>query len=172
MAVKVFAKLGDITRERADAIVNPANSLGVMGGGVAWAIKSKGGTEIEKEAVEKAPTPVGKAIATTAGRLPARFVIHAPTMSSPAQRIGIKNIEKATYAALECASRLGVKSIAFPGMGTGVGGVSKRDAAEAMIRSVKGFISSELSGLDSISLIAFDRELLEAFEVSLKDAGM
>lgn len=170
MAVEVLAKIGDITKEKVEAIVNPANSYGSMGGGVAWAIKSRGGAEIEREAIEMGPTPVGKAIATTAGRLPFRFVIHAPTMSSPAQRIDAENVGKATYAALECASRLGVKSLAFPGMGTGVGGVLKKDAADAMVEAIKGFIRAEYSHIERIVLVAFDRELFKAFDESLKNA--
>ncbi len=71
---------GDITELKVDAIVNPANSSGSMGGGVALAIKRKGGQVVEDEAVAQAPIPVGGAVLTTGGRLPCRFVIHAPTI--------------------------------------------------------------------------------------------
>jgi len=70
---------GSLLEVQADAIVNPANSLGLMGGGVAGVIKRFGGEEIEKEAVSKAPIPVGSAVLTSAGKLPFKGVIHAPT---------------------------------------------------------------------------------------------
>lgn len=162
-------RTGDITKEKTGAIVNPANSYGSMGGGVAWAIKKSGGEEIEREAVEKGPTRVGDAIATSAGRLLARFVIHAPTMENPAERTNEEKIEKATSAALECSRKLGIKSLAFPGMGTGVGGVSKEKAACVMIDTIKRFLDTENSDLERIILVGFDYELTKKFKESLKN---
>lgn len=156
----VFVEKGDITKIVCDAIVNPANSLGYMGGGVAGAIKRTGGGEIEEEAVSKAPIPVGSAIATTAGRLRCKYVIHAPTMEYPAMRINVENVKLATKAALETAFKLGVKTIAIPGMGTGVGGVSADEAAKVMIN-----ISKEYSDkFEKIIFIGFNDELVKAFE--------
>jgi len=172
MPLKVVVKAGDITREKVDAIVNPANSFGSMGGGCAQAIKAAGGEEIEKEAISKGPTPVGMAVATGAGRLPARYVIHAPTMENPAESIDKDNVRAATYAALRCAKNLGVRSLAFPGMGAGIGGVAKKEAAAAMLAEIKRFSTEEKASLDSIILVAFDKELKKEFEVSLKDAGI
>jgi len=151
-------KKGDITEEACDAIVNPANSLGIMGGGVALAIKRKGGEEIEAEARRKAPIPLGKAIATQAGKLKCKYIIHSPTMERPAQKIPLENVRLATRAALELAKKLKIKSIAFPGMGTGVGGIKAEDAARVMIEECKKFGDLE------IRLIAFDEELYRAFE--------
>ena len=76
---EVEAVMGDLTEMDAEAIVNPANSRGVMGGGVALAIRRKGGRELEDKAKAKAPIPVGSAVLTTGGRLTARPVIPAPT---------------------------------------------------------------------------------------------
>ena len=90
--MSIVVKRGDITQLSCDAIVNPANSFGYMGGGVAGAIKRIGGNEIEREAVSKAPIRVGSAIATTAGTLPCKYVIHAPTMKQPAMRINVNNV--------------------------------------------------------------------------------
>ena len=129
---------GDITRARVDAVVNAANSLLVMGGGVAGAILRAGGKIIEDEARKHAPVPVGKAVATTAGSLPAKYVIHAPTMPRPAMRIPLENAVKATRAALEEAERIEASSIAFPAMGAGVGGLRVRDVAREMARVVAG----------------------------------
>jgi len=90
--MSIVVKRGDLTQIPCDAIVNPANSFGYMGGGVAGAIKRIGGVEIENEAIAKAPIPVGTAVETTAENLPCTFVIHAPTMEQPAMRIGVKNV--------------------------------------------------------------------------------
>jgi len=163
---KIQVKKGDITNIEVDAIVNPANSHGLMGGGVALSIKKKGGADIEKEAISKAPIPVGEAIATTAGKLKAKYVIHAPTMEEPAQPSNIKAIKKATLAALKKASELKISSIAFPGMGTGVGGVPKTKAAQAMIETIKDFLDQ--STIKEIIFIAYNQEMFEAFEDAKK----
>jgi O-acetyl-ADP-ribose deacetylase (regulator of RNase III) len=154
----IIVKKRDITEEECDAIVNPANSLGYMGGGVALAIKLKGGKEIEEEAVRKAPIPLGKAIATKAGKLKCKLVIHSPTMQKPAEKIPLENVRLATIAALELARKLKIKSIAFPGMGTGVGGIKAEDAARVMIEECKKFEDLE------IRLVAFDEKLYQAFK--------
>jgi O-acetyl-ADP-ribose deacetylase (regulator of RNase III) len=166
MAVRIVVTKGDITSLGCDAIVNPANSLGLMGGGVALAIKAAGGEVIEKQAIAKAPIPVGTAISTSPGKLHTGFVIHAPTMEQPAQIIPPENVVKATYAALDLGTRLGAKSIAIPGMGTGVGGVKKADAAELMVRTVGRFIKERLGphyALEKVILVAYDDELFEEF---------
>ncbi|RLI09019.1 macro domain-containing protein [Candidatus Bathyarchaeota archaeon] len=161
--VRVRVLRGDITEVEAEAVVNPANSLLIMGGGVAGAIRRRGGAEIEEEARRHAPLPVGEAIATGAGRLRARWVIHAPTMRRPAMRIGLQNVRKAMRAALRCASNLKARSIAFPGLGTGVGGVAAADAAEVMVEELKRHID-EGTPLREVLLIGFDEELRGAFE--------
>lgn len=132
----VVVAVGDITRIRVDAVVNPANSLMIMGGGVAGALKRAGGSIIEEEALRHAPVPVGKAITTTAGKLPAKAVIHAPTMERPAMRIGTANVYKAARAAIDEASSRGFKSIAMPALGAGVGGVSVSDSAREIARAM------------------------------------
>lgn len=136
--VKLVVVEGDITRASVDAIVNPANSLLIMGGGVAGAIRRAGGVEIEEEAIRHAPVPVGGAVATSAGRLKARYVIHAPTMERPAMRIPVDNAAKATAAALRLGEELGVASIAFPAMGAGVGGLGVREVSRVMASVVAG----------------------------------
>ena len=137
MMRKIEALKGDITLAEADAVINPANSSGYMGGGVAYHIKKAGGKTIEEEAVSKAPIPVGSAVLTTGGRLKAKHVIHAPTMRLPAMRIKAENARLATAAALSLAREKGFRKIAFPGMGTGVGGLDLEEAAEAMISEME-----------------------------------
>ena len=166
--VRIRVAEGDITELDVDAIVNPANSLMIMGGGVAGAIKRKGGIEIEEEARRYAPVPVGEAVATTAGKLKAKYVIHAPTMERPAMRIGLENVEKATRAALLLADKLGLESIAFPGMGTGVGGVPYYGAAKKMLEVVKEHVDKGTK-LKEIILVAWGKEAFEEFKRALKD---
>ena len=161
--MSIIVKLGDLTQINCDAVVNPANSFGYMGGGVAGAIKHVGGVEIEKEAVNKSPIVVGKAVSTTAGSLPCKYVIHAPTMKRPAMRIGVENIMLATQAALRLAKKMGLNIIAIPGMGTGVGGVSHRKAAEAIVKIAKEFEDS----FETIFLVDRNKEMIDSFNGSL-----
>jgi len=165
--VKIRVVQGDITQQSADAIVNPANSKMVMGGGVAGAIKRAGGKEIEQEAVKQAPVPVGKAIATTAGKLKAQYVIHAPTMPKPAMQTSQENIKSAMKAALECAENLKIKSIAFPALGTGVGGIPLQTAANIMVQQLKKHLEKP-SNIKEIIFVGYSKEAAEAFEQATK----
>lgn len=162
----ITARRGDITDVAVDAIVNPSNSYGVMGGGVAWVIKRKGGSVIEDEAVGQAPIGVGSAVLTTGGSLSAKHVIHATTMNEPAQRIDVKNVKKATAAALECASINRIKTIAFPGMGTGVGGVDTGKAAIAMVETIRNFFDSK-GTIEEVILVGYEDEMFESFQKAI-----
>ncbi len=168
--VRVLIKEGDITEEDVDAIVNPANSLMVMGGGVAGAIKRKGGDVIEREALRHAPVPVGEAVATTAGRLKARYVIHAPTMERPAMRTTAEKVRRATEAALLLAARMGLKSVALPAMGAGVGGVPVRDSVKAILSALRDNLD-RLSGLQEVRLVAWGRDAYREFVEAAKEFG-
>jgi len=164
--VRIRVLRGDITAWSSDlrpsAIVNPANSLMMMGGGVAGAIRRAGGAEIEEEARRHAPVPVGKAVATGAGRLPVDYVIHTPTMEQPAMRTDADKVRKAMKAALTCADEVGVKAMAFPGLGTGVGGLSPDEAAQVMMEVLKEHIDAG-TGLRAVDFVAFTADLEEAF---------
>jgi len=168
VGVELEVLKGDITRlEGIDAIVNPANSQMIMGGGVAGAIKRAGGKEIEDEARRYAPVPVGRAIVTSAGKLKVRYVIHAPTMEYPAMRTTVEKVSAAVAAALSKCDELGIKSVAFPGMGTGVGGLDPKVAAEAMVNTIVEHISRGTT-LEKIILVAYDDELYNAFKEALE----
>ncbi|MEM4389555.1 MAG: macro domain-containing protein [Candidatus Micrarchaeia archaeon] len=162
--MKIDVLRGDITRVECDALVNPANSACRMGGGVALAIRQAGGEEIEREAVAKAPVPVGKAVATTAGKLPAKFVLHAPTMRTPG-KTDVAAVRKAVKAALELACELRLGTIAFPGMGTGVGGVPLDEAARAMVEEIVGWKEDFPK---RVLLVARDEALARAFGNAVK----
>jgi len=156
----IVIKKGDITQIDCEAIVNPANSFGYMGGGVAGSIKRIGGNEIEREAISKAPIKIGKAIVTTGGSLTCKYVIHAPTMSQPAMKIGVENVKLATKAALELGKKLDLKTIAIPGMGTGVGRVPVEDAARAIIEIAKDYETA----FKEIILIDRNDDMISSFE--------
>lgn len=152
---------GSLLEVQVDAIVNPANSLGLMGGGVAGVIKRFGGEEIEKEAVSKAPIPVGSAVLTSAGKLPFKGVIHAPTMEEPAMETTEEKVRKAIRAVLELADRMGFESIAMPGMGTGVGRLPKDVSARAMIEEIRNF---QPKNLKRVILVDLDRQMVEEWK--------
>lgn len=155
---------GDITEISADAIVNPANSLLIMGGGVAGVIKRKGGEIIEREALKHAPCPVGKAVITAGGTLKAKYVIHAPTMEKPAMPTTLNKVVKAIKAALEIANQHKLKTIAFPGMGTGVGGLTAKEGAEAFEIALREYFSARKQlSLQKIILVAYTDDLYNEF---------
>lgn len=163
--VKIEVKRGSILELEVDAIVNPANSMLTMGGGVAGAIKRAGGEEIEREAIKNAPLKIGKAIVTTAGRLKAKNVIHAPTMERPGPTT-TENIYKAMYATLELAHNANFRSIAVPGMGTGVGGLSPDKAAEAMFKALEDKLKIGLK-VEYIVFVDLSEEVVDAFKKAL-----
>jgi O-acetyl-ADP-ribose deacetylase (regulator of RNase III) len=164
--MQVHVAKADLTLMPVDAIVNPANSLGIMGGGAAGAIKRRGGDKIQQEAMSCAPIAVGAAVVTTAGRLHARAVIHAPTMEEPGLKIGVENVRRATRAALIAAAHHGFDVIAFPGLGGG-GGVDPDDAARAMVDEIRALRTPKPG---TIYLVDMDDGMLGAFEEALRNA--
>lgn len=124
--------LGDITDQDTEAIVNAANNHLWMGGGVAGAIKRRGGPEIEQEATRLGPVEPGTAVTTSAGRLKAKFCIHAVVMGQDLVT-NAELITRATSSALMEAARLKIRSVAFPALGTGVGGFPVPACARLML---------------------------------------
>jgi O-acetyl-ADP-ribose deacetylase len=132
MALELVVVEGDIAAVEVDAVANAANDRLWMGTGVAGALKRAGGDEIEREAVAKGPIAVGDAVATGAGELPARWVIHAAVMGQDLQT-SADAIEAATRRTLEVADELGAESLALPAFGTGVGGLPLDECARLMV---------------------------------------
>jgi O-acetyl-ADP-ribose deacetylase (regulator of RNase III) len=122
----------DVTRLEVDAIANAANTGLMHGGGVAGAIARAGGPELRRESEEKAPIGLGECVETTAGDMPARWVIHAATMELGGPT-SAEVIERATRATLAKAEELGAKSLALVAFGTGVGGFPLDEAAGIMV---------------------------------------
>jgi O-acetyl-ADP-ribose deacetylase len=135
-AVQLEVVDGDIASLEVDAVANAANDHLWMGAGVAGALKRAGGDEIEREAMEQAPIPVGTAVATSGGRLPARYVIHGAVMGQDLRTTG-PLVGRTTHACLALADELGCASIALPAFGTGVGGFPLEDAAQLMVDAVR-----------------------------------
>lgn len=147
--VEIETVRGDIAEVQADAIVNAANSELWMGSGVAGAIKRKGGASIEREAISMGPIEVGEAVATSAGALRAKWVIHAAAMG-PDLRTDGEKIGSATKSALRVAKDLRAECVALPSLGTGVGGFPVEKAAEIMVHRA----------LDHASKSAFPRRII------------
>jgi O-acetyl-ADP-ribose deacetylase (regulator of RNase III) len=129
---------GDIAGLAVDAIADAANDRLWMGAGVAGAIKRAGGEEIEREAVAKGPIAVGDAVATGAGTLAARWVIHAAVMGQDL-RTSAEAIAGGTRRALEVADEVGAESLALPAFGTGVGGFPLDECARIMVAEVRAY---------------------------------
>jgi O-acetyl-ADP-ribose deacetylase len=134
--LKLEVLQADVTKLEVDAIANAANTRLMHGGGVAGAISRAGGPEVQRESDEKGPIGLGEAVETTAGEMPARYVIHAATMElggpTSAEIIG-----RATESTLAKADELGCRSLALVAFGTGVGGFPLDEAARVMVGAAR-----------------------------------
>jgi len=126
----------DVTKLDVDAIANAANTELKHGGGVAAAISRAGGPEVQRESDERAPIGLGDAVETTAGKMPARWVIHAATMELGGPT-SAEIIERATRSTLDKAEELGARSLGLVAFGTGVGSFPLDEAARVMVRAAK-----------------------------------
>ena len=154
---------GDITAVKADAVVNAANNKLVMGGGVAGAIKKKGGKAIEDEALKKGPIKIGESVATGAGSLSAKYVIHAATMGMDFATDEVK-IRDSARSALKLAEELKIKSIVFPALGCGTGGFPLLASAKIMAQETFRHLRLGGSALREIVFCLYDQEAHDAFE--------
>ena len=141
---------GDICDLEVDAIVNAANTTLWMSTGVGGALKRAGGDSIEFAAVRQAPAPLGGAVSTPAGTLAARIVIHAVSLDRERRTNGT-TIEAAVRSAMARAREAGVTSIAFPALGSGVGGFPLAEGARITVDTVR----DELSASPSIAHVIF-----------------
>ena len=157
---------GDITSLEVDAIANAANNHLWMGSGVAGAIKRAGGEEIEREAVELGPIEVGDAVATGAGRLAARWVLHGAVMGQDL-RTNAELVRRTTESCLRVADELGAESLAVPAFGTGVGGFPLDECARIMVAAVRAY---EPRSLQRVVFAVFGEEAKSAFEAGLAAA--
>jgi O-acetyl-ADP-ribose deacetylase len=170
--VRIELVTGDITEQDVDAVVNAANSSLLGGGGVDGAIHRKGGKEILEECrrirAERLPDglPTGQAVATTAGMLPARWVIHTigPVFSRSEDRSEL--LASAHRESLRVADELGAKTVAFPAISTGIYGYPLELAAPAAIRTVM----ETATNVEEVRFVLFGDEAYRAFERALEQA--
>ena len=154
---------GDISAVEADAIANAANDRLWMGAGVAGALKRAGGDEIEREAMAIGGIELGTAVATTAGRLRARWVIHGAVMGQDL-RTDADLVRRTTRSCLEVADELGCRSLALPAFGTGVGGFPLEECAALMVAEARAF---RPHSLERVVFAVFGAAAYEAFSSEL-----
>jgi len=155
--MKLVVLRGDITTVEVDAVVNAANSTLLGGGGVDGAIHRAGGPEILKECRAIGGCETGDAVTTTGGRLPAEHVIHTvgPIWSAHSPDEADRLLASCYRRSLEEADRLGLASVAFPNISTGVYGFPKDRAARVAIETVEAF---ESSSVERVIFVVFDEE--------------
>jgi O-acetyl-ADP-ribose deacetylase len=171
---------GDIT-EQPDiaAIVNAANTDLALGSGVAGAIRRRGGEEIDREARAKGPIGLGQAVATSAGRLPNRYVIHAAAMGYRAEDAQVPKrpgslssaaiIRDATWNSLCRAEELNADSVAFPALATGVAGFPVKECAATMIGAVRDYAAEHLqSSIQRVVFVLFGDDECSVFQATLR----
>jgi O-acetyl-ADP-ribose deacetylase (regulator of RNase III) len=157
---------GDITEMATDAIVNAANAQLILGGGVAGAIRRKGGPSIQQECNKVGGTFVGGAVITTGGNLKAKYVIHAvgPRMGEGDEDAKLEN---ATLNSLRIADKHNLKSISFPAISAGIFGFPIERCAEIMLRTAIDYLKGE-TGLKKVVFCLFGKESYAVFENQLK----
>jgi O-acetyl-ADP-ribose deacetylase len=159
---RIEIRQGDITEMDVDAIVNAANNELQLGGGLAGAIRRKGGPSIQAECNEIGTIPVGGAAITSGGSLKARHVIHAASMQLGGGT-SAHSLRSSTAHALRIAAGKGLRTIAFPAVGAGIGGFPMRECAEIMLREAARHFEGPTS-IEKVCFVLFDKDALAAFE--------
>jgi O-acetyl-ADP-ribose deacetylase (regulator of RNase III) len=162
LAEKIKIQQGDLTEMDTDAIVNAANNDLILGAGVAGAIRRKGGEEIQRECDAIGSIPVGYAAITKGGKLKARFVIHAASMQLGG-KTNAESLRGSTAHSLKIANEHGLKTIAFPAVGTGIAGFPLKDCAEIMLRETADHLRGETT-LETAYFVLFDEAAQGIFE--------
>lgn len=156
----------DITKLEVDAIANAANTDLKHGGGVAGAISRAGGPSVQAESSARAPIGLGKAVETSGGDMPCRWVIHAATMELGGPT-SAEIIREATASTLRKADELGARSLALVAFGTGVGGFPVEEAADIEVSEVRRHLDAGGSSLDRVVFAVRGEAALRAFEAAL-----
>jgi O-acetyl-ADP-ribose deacetylase (regulator of RNase III) len=161
---------GDLTELAVDAIVNAANAQLVLGAGVAGAIRTKGGPSIQEECDRIGGTTVGQAVATGAGNLKARYVIHAvgPRMGEGDED---EKLRQATWNSLLRATEKGLRSIAFPAISTGIFGFPKDRCATIMFSAARQFLQQQPTTLQKVIFCLWSAEDLAIFGRTLEGSS-
>jgi len=164
---KIVLQQGDLTEMDADAIVNAANNDLKLGGGLAGVIRRKAGDAVQRECDEIGAIPVGGAAITSAGKLKARHIIHAASMQLGGLTTG-HGLRASTAHSLRIAAEKGLRTIAFPAVGAGIGGFPLAECATIMLHEVAEHLKRP-SSLEKIYFVLFDATALSAFEKALHE---
>jgi len=164
---KIVLQQGDLTEMDADAIVNAANNDLKLAGGLAGVIRRKAGDSVQRECNEIGAVPLGGAAITSAGKLKARHIIHAASMQLGGLTTG-HALRASTAHSLRIASEKGLRSIAFPAIGTGIGGFPLSECAAIMLHEAVEHLKHETS-LETIHFVLFDKTSLSAFEKAFRE---
>jgi O-acetyl-ADP-ribose deacetylase len=163
---RIITRQGDLTESDCEAVVNAANTDLMLGGGVAGAIRTKGGPRIQAECNQHGPIPLGEAAVTTGGKLKARYVIHAAGMHLGG-RASERSVRDATRNSLKRATEKGIKSVAFPAIGAGIAGFPMDRCAEVMLEEIRAHLEREAVP-EQVEMVLFDQTALSVFEQALK----
>lgn len=163
LSERIAIQQGDITDMDVDAVVNAANNDLILGAGVAGAILRKGGDSIQKECDEIGSIPIGYAAITGAGKLKARFVIHAASMALGDARTTAKSLRTSTAHSLRLAAERKLTSIAFPAVGTGVSGFPMDECAQIMLSEAVQHLKGDTS-LETVYFVLFNERARDTFQ--------
>jgi len=161
LSEKIMIQQGDLTDMDTDAIVNAANNDLKLGAGVAGAIRRRGGEEIQRECDEIGSIPVGYAAITGGGKLKARHVIHAASMQLGG-RTTAANLRNSVAHSLRIAAERGLKTIAFPAVGTGIAGFSMEECASIMLEEASRHLKTQ-PAVEKIYFVLFDDRACDVF---------
>ncbi|MCJ7544948.1 MAG: macro domain-containing protein [Phycisphaerae bacterium] len=163
MTTKISIQTGDLTACKVDTIVNAANNDLILGGGLAGAIRTKGGPSIQEECTRHGPIEVGQAAITGAGDLPARYVIHQASMALGG-RTTPAALRQSTAAVLALAERHRIATLAFPATGSGIGGIDMATCAKVMLGEVRRYLAEhDKTSLTEVRFVLFDDRAAETF---------
>ncbi|GAC1619049.1 MAG: macro domain-containing protein [Candidatus Acidiferrum sp.] len=166
LSAKIVIQQGDLTEMDTDAIVNAANNDLILGGGVAGAIRRKGGEEIQRECTEIGTIPIGYAAITGGGHLKTRHVIHAASMQLGGGTTG-PALRQSIAHSLRVAEEHDIKTIAFPAVGTGVAGFPMKECAEIMLGEAARHLSGETK-IETVFFVLFDQAACDTFQRAWK----
>jgi len=167
-APRIVIVAGDLVEQDVDAIINAANNDLILGGGVAGAIRSRGGPQIQAECDAHGPVKVGEAAVTSGGDLHARYVIHAASMALGGATTA-ESLQSSMDHSFRLAQQLGVKTIGVPAVGTGIAGFPIDACAEVMARALRRALENGWTP-DEVRFVLFGDGARRAFQASFQDA--
>src|SRR6185295_19386700 len=166
MATSIEFIQGDITQVAVDAIVNAANSSLLGGGGVDGAIHRAGGPSILEECRQLGGCPTGSAVATGAGKLPAKWVLHAVGPVYKGREKDVEQLASCHLTCLDLAAEKGAKSVSFPAISTGAYGYPVAEASVIAVGAVHGWLLNHPGVLEKVVFVLFYAPTLQAYQAA------